>query len=64
MIPENIIAAVRSQEQANALSKLGVKVLQLDLTNESAMVDSLLGSDSKKISIIRLTIVGIHNCAE
>ncbi|KAH6843095.1 hypothetical protein B0I37DRAFT_211899 [Chaetomium sp. MPI-CAGE-AT-0009] len=39
---ENIIAAVRSEEQATALSTLGITVLRLDLTNESAVVESVL----------------------
>ncbi|MCJ1385555.1 hypothetical protein MMC17_008678 [Xylographa soralifera] len=38
----DIIAAVRSKEQAEALSKLGSRVLQLDLTNEKAVVETLL----------------------
>ncbi|SPO06578.1 uncharacterized protein DNG_09268 [Cephalotrichum gorgonifer] len=39
---ENIFAAVRSEEQATALSKLGITVLRLDLTNESAVLGSVL----------------------
>ncbi|KAI9832678.1 MAG: hypothetical protein M1819_004263 [Sarea resinae] len=39
---EQITAAVRSAEQANALSKSGINVLQLDLTDEKAVVDSVL----------------------
>lgn len=42
MKKENIIAAVRSEEQVKSLSKLGITVLQLDLTDESAVVESLL----------------------
>ncbi|RDW59919.1 hypothetical protein BP6252_13006 [Coleophoma cylindrospora] len=39
---DQIHAAVRSDEQAEALSKLGIHVLQLDLTNEDAVVESVL----------------------
>jgi hypothetical protein len=39
---ENVIGAVRSEEQAKSLLKLGVKVLQLDLTNEKAVIEGLL----------------------
>ncbi|RDW65612.1 hypothetical protein BP5796_10304 [Coleophoma crateriformis] len=39
---DQIHAVVRSDEQAQALSKLGVHVLQLDLTDEDAVVESLL----------------------
>ncbi|KAF4612842.1 hypothetical protein G7Y89_g15531 [Cudoniella acicularis] len=39
---ENITAAVRSEEQAKTLSKLGINVLQLDLTDEKVVVESLL----------------------
>ncbi|KAK1751479.1 hypothetical protein QBC47DRAFT_391890 [Echria macrotheca] len=38
----NIIAAVRTEEQATALSKLGIIVLVLDLTDESAVLESVL----------------------
>jgi hypothetical protein len=50
---EHINAAVRSEEQAKALSKLGINVLQLDLTDEKAVVESLLRHDSTKLSTIR-----------
>ena len=38
----NISAAVRSEEQAQALSRLGINVLQLDLTSEKDVVETLL----------------------
>ena len=43
---EHISAAVRSEEQAKVLSKLGINVLQLDLTDENAVVEALLRHDS------------------
>ncbi|MCJ1329775.1 hypothetical protein MMC10_006455 [Thelotrema lepadinum] len=46
---DRINAAVRSEEQAKAVSRQGVNVLQLDLTNEKAVVDSLL---THKINIV------------
>ncbi|KAL9086375.1 MAG: hypothetical protein Q9165_007161 [Trypethelium subeluteriae] len=46
---DNISAAVRSEEQAKALSNLGINVLQLDLTDENAVIESLLRYD---ISIV------------
>ncbi|KAF2794396.1 NAD(P)-binding protein [Melanomma pulvis-pyrius CBS 109.77] len=46
---ENISAAVRSEKQAEAISKLGINVFQLDLSDESAVVESLLRHD---ISIV------------
>ncbi|KAI9706233.1 MAG: hypothetical protein M1820_004808 [Bogoriella megaspora] len=46
---ENIFAAVRSEEQAEAISRSGITVLQLDLTDEGAVVASLLRYD---ISIV------------
>ncbi|MCJ1457103.1 hypothetical protein MMC28_007469 [Mycoblastus sanguinarius] len=46
---EQMSAAVRSEEQAKTLSKLGINVLQLDLTDEKAVVESLLHHD---ISIV------------
>ena len=56
---EHISAAVRSEEQAKALSKLGINVLQLDLTDEKAVVESLLRHDSTKLSTIRFNRGGI-----
>jgi hypothetical protein len=49
---EKIIAAVWSEEQATALSKLGITVLRLDLTNESAVVESVLHHNGKSHSSI------------
>ncbi|KAK9779764.1 putative NAD-dependent epimerase/dehydratase domain-containing protein [Seiridium cardinale] len=46
---EHIHAAVRSDDQAKALSALGVNVLRLDLTDEKSVVDNLL---SHKIRIV------------
>jgi len=43
---DNISAAVRSQEQADALSKLGISVIRLDLGDEEAVVAAILGNDS------------------
>lgn len=43
---EHICVAVRSKEQAKALSKLGINVLQLDLTDEKTVVESLLRCES------------------
>jgi saccharopine dehydrogenase-like NADP-dependent oxidoreductase len=37
-----IVAAVRSTEQAEALSKEGIDVLQLDLADEKAVVETVL----------------------
>ncbi|KAG4412740.1 hypothetical protein IFR04_014137 [Cadophora malorum] len=42
---DNISAAVRSQEQADALSKLGINVIRLDLGDEEAVVAAILGND-------------------
>ncbi|KAH8659991.1 hypothetical protein BX600DRAFT_467051 [Xylariales sp. PMI_506] len=39
---QNVIAAVRSPEQAEAFSKLGVDVLQLELLDEPAVVKAVL----------------------
>ena len=45
---QRIIATVRSEEQAKAVSKLGISVLQLDLTDEEAVVESFLHHESTK----------------
>ncbi|KAL9044052.1 MAG: hypothetical protein Q9214_002786 [Letrouitia sp. 1 TL-2023] len=47
---EDIFAAVRSKEQAKALTNLGINVLQLDLTDETSVAENLLGHDSRKTS--------------
>lgn len=42
-----LVGAVRSEEQANALAKLGIPVLQLDLTNEKSLAEAILDHDSE-----------------
>lgn len=49
---EHIYAAVRSEEQAKALSQLGINVLQLDLIDGLAVTESILRKKSEKGSII------------
>ncbi|KAL3480460.1 hypothetical protein BJX99DRAFT_254451 [Aspergillus californicus] len=39
---DQLVAAVRSTEQADALSKLDIPVLQLDLADENAVIDAIL----------------------
>lgn len=41
-------AAVRSDEQASALSKLGATVLQLELTNETDVAEIVARHDSRE----------------
>ena len=41
-----VVAAVRSREQAGALSKLGISVLQLDLSDEHAVTERVLQYNS------------------
>lgn len=43
---EQMHAAVRSEAQAQALSKLGINVLRLDLGDEESVVGSLRAYDS------------------
>ena len=50
---ENIITPVRSQEQANALSKLGVKVVRIDLSDEKDVVDTISQNNGTITSHIR-----------
>lgn len=38
---DRIVAAVRSEEQAKALSNLGITVVQLDLTDENAVIETV-----------------------
>jgi uncharacterized protein YbjT (DUF2867 family) len=45
---DQVIAAVRSKEQADALSKLGIRVLQLDLSEEKDVTESVLRHRSTK----------------
>ncbi|KAL9110601.1 MAG: hypothetical protein Q9227_004959 [Pyrenula ochraceoflavens] len=51
---ERIIAAVRSEEQAKALSGLGIKVLQLDLTDEKAVIETLLHHNGAETSTFEI----------
>jgi saccharopine dehydrogenase-like NADP-dependent oxidoreductase len=44
---ENIVAAVRSEEQAKAIVDTGVKAIRLDLSNADAVIDSIQAHDSK-----------------
>ncbi|KAI1010769.1 hypothetical protein LB503_005009 [Fusarium chuoi] len=46
---DQIVAAVRTDEQAKALSTLGVNVLKLDLSDEQAVIDEI---SSHKTSVI------------
>ena len=43
---QHFFAAVRSEEQAKAISSLGVNVLQLDLADETAVTNTLLKYES------------------
>jgi len=43
-----ISASVRSAEQAEALSKLGVNVFRLDLSDEHAVTETVLDNNSKR----------------
>ena len=49
----HVIAAVRSEEQAKALSQLGITVLQLDLADEKAVIESLMQHEGTKRSMTR-----------
>lgn len=42
----NISAAVRSEEQAQSLSKLSVNVIQVDLSDEAAVKEAVLRNES------------------
>lgn len=44
---ENIVAAVRSEEQVKAISDTGVKAIRLDLSDADAVIDSIQAHDSK-----------------
>lgn len=37
---------VRSEAQVQSLSKLGIKVLQIDLSDEASVVDAILHNES------------------
>ena len=52
MEKNQLVAVVRSKDQANSLSNLGVRVLQLDLTDEEAVVKSVLRHNSMRPSPI------------
>ncbi|CAI7569276.1 unnamed protein product [Penicillium discolor] len=54
---DRLIATVRSEDQANSLSNLGVRVIQLDLTDEDTVVKSVL---SYNISIVIHTASSIN----
>ncbi|CAI7586243.1 unnamed protein product [Penicillium palitans] len=54
---DRLIAAVRSEDQANSLSNLGVRVIQLDLTDEDTVVKSVL---SHNIGIVIHTASSIN----
>ena len=43
---QHIYAAVRSEEQAKAISKSGLNVIQLDLSDEKAVLEILLKHES------------------
>jgi len=52
-----IIAAVRSDEQAKLLSESGLNVLQLDLTDEKAVVESLVKNHSELVICLKRDII-------
>lgn len=41
-----VSAAVRSDEQAQQLSKMGISVIQVDLSDETAVIEAVLGNES------------------
>ncbi|KAL9071885.1 MAG: hypothetical protein Q9157_005311 [Trypethelium eluteriae] len=41
----NVSAAVRSEEQVQSLSKLGVNIIQVDVSNESAVKEAVISND-------------------
>lgn len=47
---ENIVAAVRSEEQVKAISDTGIKAIRLDLNSKDAVIDSIKAHDSKSRS--------------
>ncbi|RDW74800.1 hypothetical protein BP6252_05942 [Coleophoma cylindrospora] len=47
--PSNINAVVRSEEQAQELSKLGVNVIQLELSNESAVMTAVVSNETNVV---------------
>ncbi|OQD60496.1 hypothetical protein PENPOL_c023G10563 [Penicillium polonicum] len=54
---DRLIAAVRSEDQADSLSNLGIRVIQLDLTDEDTVVKTVL---SHNISIVIHTASSIN----
>jgi uncharacterized protein YbjT (DUF2867 family) len=48
-----ITAAVRSDEQAKLLSESGINVVQLDLTDEKAVVESLVKHNSELVMCLK-----------
>ena len=48
--------AVRTEEQAQRLSKLGINVLQLDLHDETAVENAVLGNESASLTEFRTTV--------
>jgi saccharopine dehydrogenase-like NADP-dependent oxidoreductase len=52
-----ITAAVRSDEQAKLLSESGINVLQLDLTDEKAVVESLVKHNSELVMCLKREII-------
>ena len=57
---DHIIATVRSEEQAKELSKLGINVLQLNLTDEKSVMENVLRYDSMKCLRNRYDACGIY----
>jgi hypothetical protein len=49
----NLFAAARDQEQVDKISKIGVKAIQLNLNDKSAVEDIIVQSKSESLS---------HNC--
>ncbi|KAM0544579.1 hypothetical protein ACHAO7_008723 [Fusarium culmorum] len=52
-----MFAAVRSQEQVDQISKIGVKAIQVDLNDKSAIEDTIIDN---KIDIVVHTASGMH----
>jgi saccharopine dehydrogenase-like NADP-dependent oxidoreductase len=52
-----ITAVVRSDEQAKLLSESGINVLQLDLTDEKAVVESLVKHNSELVMCLKGEII-------
>ncbi|KAI9704644.1 MAG: hypothetical protein M1820_005392 [Bogoriella megaspora] len=56
----NIFAVVRSEEQVQSLSKLGVRTIQVDLTNERAVTEAVA---SNKIDVVVHTASAVDSRA-